>query len=652
MSIDWNFPSNNYGIITGIGEAGIETFKGSPFKSLAREICQNSIDARLDINKPVKIEFKLSVINQKELPKFDKLREAFVLCKEFWSKQKSTKTTNFFDKAISVSELDYIPLMRISDFNTTGLLGSDDNYNTPWQNLVKASGVSDKGNSAGGSFGIGKSAPFACSDLRTVFYSTYDKDGVSAFQGIARLVSFRKKGIFDVNKDNITTGIGYYGDDKKNSPIRECLSLDSKFIRNEYGTDVFIIGFSQNEQWKSEMVKSIIEDFLISIYNNDLIVEIDDIIISKETLPKIVEEYKNDSAIAYNYYQVLTSPDSVVIEHEFEGLGTIDLKVLIKGSFHRRVMITRSNGMKIFDQKNISGTIQFAGICVLRDDNINAFFREMENPQHDAWQPERHSNPSMAKKRKQMVTKFIRESVIELGKQTTVDEVDAEGAGEYISDLDEMDTNNQEKKESISNSINTIDIDVSELRTTQKGFEYSLKGKGKDYIDGHGDTYDFGGGDTGSKDHGSDKPTNPNSNGGFGSGDGDGRGTNGDGDNLYSIGNQNDNVETVIKHKYEVDLMNIRLFVIDKSTNTYRLLFIPKKSVGKGYLSLKLSGEQNNIEVDVINAKISNNSKNLICSKNNIYIDNIELNKKNSIDFQIAYNEDCSLEVNLYGYTI
>ena len=43
MSYDWNFPSNCYGTLTGIGEAGIETFKGTPYRSLAREICQNQV---------------------------------------------------------------------------------------------------------------------------------------------------------------------------------------------------------------------------------------------------------------------------------------------------------------------------------------------------------------------------------------------------------------------------------------------------------------------------------------------------------------------------------------------------------------------------------------------------------------------------------
>ena len=46
----WNFPSNNYGQIFGIADSGVETFKGTPIKSLAREICQNSLDAALENN--------------------------------------------------------------------------------------------------------------------------------------------------------------------------------------------------------------------------------------------------------------------------------------------------------------------------------------------------------------------------------------------------------------------------------------------------------------------------------------------------------------------------------------------------------------------------------------------------------------------------
>lgn len=32
----WNFPSNNYGQILGIAESGVETFNGTPIKSLGK----------------------------------------------------------------------------------------------------------------------------------------------------------------------------------------------------------------------------------------------------------------------------------------------------------------------------------------------------------------------------------------------------------------------------------------------------------------------------------------------------------------------------------------------------------------------------------------------------------------------------------------
>ena len=62
--------------------------------------------------------------------------------------------------------------------------------------LTKSSGSSDKKGPAGGSFGIGKFAPFACSDLFTVFYNTYDIEDECAYQGVSRLVTFERVLIF------------------------------------------------------------------------------------------------------------------------------------------------------------------------------------------------------------------------------------------------------------------------------------------------------------------------------------------------------------------------------------------------------------------------------------------------------------------------
>ena len=530
MAIEWNFPSNNYGTLNGIGEAGIETFKGAPYRSLAREICQNSLDARMSKNKPVRVVFSLSSIQSCDIPRFDALREALSRCLQFWKEQGNEKTIAFFREATSVASQTTIDLLRISDFNTTGLTGSDEEYSSPWQNLVKASGVSSKSGSAGGSFGIGKSAPFACSRLRTVFYATRDVDFLKAVQGIARLVSFREKGLFK-DRDAVTTGIGYYGESKKNSAIRKCISLESGFQRKEPGTDVYVLGFIKNSNWNREMVKAILEDFLIAIYQRSLEVVVENTNITADTLPQIIEEYKDEAKTAYNYYLVLTSAEAEVITEDFNELGKIELRILIQPDLHRRVMMTRINGMKIFDQKNISASIQFAGICLLADENINSYFREMENPQHDAWEPERHERPSEAKKNKTALARHIKEIIIDRGRNVTVDEVDAEGVGEFLPDAPQLDAQKQGTTESIQDTIQNIDVQDVSQGAWQKGFEYTESGEGTDTEESSGEADDLDTGGEGSKDFGNDKNATLGG-GGVGSGDGNGAGIHGDGDNL------------------------------------------------------------------------------------------------------------------------
>lgn len=220
----WNFPSNNHGQIFGIADSGVETFNGTPIKSLAREICQNSIDANLKNGEPTRIIFRTFEIAPSAIPDFDDLDDAFSRSLEYWSKQKSTKAKSFFQSALKLAKQPKITCLRISDTNTTGLLGSDEEYNSPWCNLTKSQGASDKSGSHGGSFGIGKFAPYACSAFRTVFYSTLDSDGVAAYQGVARLTSFKDK------KGETTQGIGFYGADK-NAPVKQQISIDPSYSR-------------------------------------------------------------------------------------------------------------------------------------------------------------------------------------------------------------------------------------------------------------------------------------------------------------------------------------------------------------------------------------------------------------------------------------
>lgn len=72
----WRFPSNDYGEKKGINDSGIATFRGTPLRSLAREICQNSLDAARD--KTVRIEFKAFDITSDKLPGSDVLKDTLM----------------------------------------------------------------------------------------------------------------------------------------------------------------------------------------------------------------------------------------------------------------------------------------------------------------------------------------------------------------------------------------------------------------------------------------------------------------------------------------------------------------------------------------------------------------------------------------------
>ena len=65
MSIKWHFPSTGGGRKAGLNDSGIETFKDKPIRSLAREICQNSLDAAIKgkVDKLVGLKDEQGTIN-------------------------------------------------------------------------------------------------------------------------------------------------------------------------------------------------------------------------------------------------------------------------------------------------------------------------------------------------------------------------------------------------------------------------------------------------------------------------------------------------------------------------------------------------------------------------------------------------------------
>lgn len=416
---DWNFPSNGGGAINGVADSGIEIFRGKEIPSLAREICQNSLDAAIDENSAVTVEFERYEIAPKDIPGIWDVVSTFQSCLDFWAKQ-SDKTENFIKEANVKLKSSQISVLRISDFNTTGLAEPFNARSMQgWNTLTKINGGAIKTEDKAGNFGIGKNAPFANSFFRMIFYRTLNTKGERAAQAVAKLVSF------NINAQEIAAGTGYYGETQGNMPVPRIPALEKIHKRIGRGTDVFIYGFNGGAAWADELIGELIENFLVAIYRDKLRVKIQGREINKDTLGTFV---KDDAA---NYYKILTDVAAVKqFEFPFHDMGTLKLGVLVdpEVKLNRRVLIVRKSGMKLFELDRFSRTLNFTAILKLEGRDLNAFFRHMETPDHTNWEPSRHPTyPARAKKYLAELKSWVRDTISKLGEANISDEIEVPG---------------------------------------------------------------------------------------------------------------------------------------------------------------------------------------------------------------------------------
>ena len=417
--IGWNFPSNGGGQINGIADSGIEIFRGKEIPSLAREICQNSLDAAINESSVVTVEFQHCEINPKTIPDVQSVIKILQACSAFWTK-KSDKTEAFIKEAIYKLKSSKVSVLRISDFNTTGLAEPfNPRAMTGWNTLTKIAGGAIKSDDKAGNFGIGKNAPFANSFFRMIFYRTFNAKGERAAQAVTKLVSF------DLDAQNIAAGTGYYGETQGNLPVRNITALDKIYRRTKRGTDVFVYGFNGRNTWDAELIDELIENFLVAIHRDKLRVTVQGQAIDKGTLKKFVTE---DAA---NYYKILTDDDSIKrFEFDFHDMGKLKLGVLLDPTtkLNRRVLIVRKSGMKLFELDRFARTLNFTAILELEGLKLNAFFRQMETPDHTNWEPTRHPTfPSQAKKYLAELKSWVRGTISKLGEENISDEVEVPG---------------------------------------------------------------------------------------------------------------------------------------------------------------------------------------------------------------------------------
>lgn len=623
--IDWKFPSNADGEDEDLNNPGIESFRNSPLTSLAREICQNSLDAKNKTTQaPVEVHFNVLDFSADEFPGYSELKKILSRCKEY--RPDSKMFQQFFDKAISVLSKDVIPCLLISDYQTTGLSGAGGEKGTDWYKLTRTVGSSDKAGGLG-SFGIGKFAPFANSELRTVFYSTLNLDKQYAFQGLARLVTHLSDGL-------PTRGTGYYGVTEKNGPIVARTKIPKQLVRSEPGTNILIAGFKKSDQWIDEIACAVIDSFFVAVMNDKLVVKAGNTLINRMSLPGIIESLKERSLNPFTsaYFDALISSDSKeFINPDFDGLGQISLRVLVGKHLPKRVAMVRGSGMKIFDKGHFLTPLRFSGVFTTSGDKIDSFLKSLEPPQHDSFEPLRSDTPAEAKARLKRLYDWIRDCVRTIATEDQIDEIEIEGISKYLpDDVDEAPHKN-------ANILNDEAAEAaSEIHFVVKTRD-SYRAKSQAFTDSSADGEDAPaeapGNDGDNKGVAAVTPSATPSSGA----DGLGEKTALNGGDTPSIG------------LMPVELRSQRVFSADAITGVYVVTFEPD-SDGLGQLTLNAIGEVGQEAISVTTARFVDSGVAIpIVSKGCIGPIQFKAGVRNRIEVKLTQNVRCALGVSLHA---
>jgi hypothetical protein len=406
------FLTNEAGEKEGLGDAGIETFRDTPYASCAREAGQNARDVPEQL--PVHMAFNLLRLTPHDFPAQEEVLNAIKSCQEQVTNERDQE---FFGRAREVICGDQIPVLEIADYSTKGLKGPPNESGTPFHSLVKGSGVTVKDSpTSGGSFGIGKNASLAVSDIQMVMYSTQYIDEscgekLFAAQGKIRLVSHGD------STGEQKRATGYWGNPENFSAITDIESVPNWMARSEIGTSIFCMGFRESEDWAERMVYSLVSNFFAAIHREEMRFEVDNkrIVINRGTLEGLLNRadialaaegsgHLADLEFAKQLYRCLASDNAEEHVIEIPGLGEFKVRLLVEEGMPSRVGFIR-NGILITDNlKNFSHPLQrfpnsrdFIATVEPNGEKPGRLLKRLENPAHNAFSAERIADPSARK---------------------------------------------------------------------------------------------------------------------------------------------------------------------------------------------------------------------------------------------------------------
>lgn len=359
-------------------------FEGSQAEvSVVRETGQNSLDA-VDGAGPVRMEFELCEMPTAALPGMQELRTHLARV------VRDTEGTEGHDRMREAWRLAGEPtvsVLRISDYGTTGLKGSESvkEPRSPLSALTRGAGISANDGRRGGSFGIGSAVGPMASGLCTVFYSSMPS-GTSeiVFTGHSRLATHADEaGVLRV-------GDGFYTD--------LTVTNDFRYLRNpgsfgpfdprtQPGTDIFITGYRKagEDGWLHNIRDAFVDNFMMAIHRGKLQVSgkgnESTWHLDSETLATHVEERPETLA----FYRAVGDPHPAV--KKTERFGDIKLYINVDPSLPKTLhtITMRRPLMRIDTFRHTSIPVKYAAVLECSDPEGNKLLRGLEPPQHDRW---------------------------------------------------------------------------------------------------------------------------------------------------------------------------------------------------------------------------------------------------------------------------
>ncbi len=634
----------------GINDSGISDFKGTRFNGLAREIIQNSLDAKnRDLNEPVIVEFKKRNLTMDKYPNHHDFMNVVDRCVDFIKGKPNDKGHIFFKNLKNVMnnniKNNYFTMLEVADYNTIGLDDVNDTTSGTWASLVRISGSNAKEAGAGGSFGIGKYAPFVFSSSRIIIYSTKNLKGNVAVQGKSILSGHLYKGK--------RSPIGYFGNAKKctfiedgepyseedSYPFTNAVNFPEEYLRQEPGTSLFILDVNFDDNWYKEIVNSVLYNFYMTIMDKKLIVRVIDdtktqvekIEINSETIKDVlnvnglIDDEKKEKII--EHVNLLNSNEKIIMNEKFDlskvgydTPGELELQILCDDNINiKSIFFMRDNGM-VIKEPTFQNLLPYVAIMRTNNSSMNEFLRECEGPKHDDWNGNNFRETNLEHKEAnsvlRLIMSWIRNCLRESCGKTSNEPLEVFGMEDCLP-LEYDGSKEGSKQEKIAFKPIDTPLMLSKNKINQK-----TKNKNNSYdIDADGDEFfeednghKSGEGKSGKKVH--------------------------NGSQEKTKGKSNENGEISMKRK--IGISNIRAPYI-QDEEMYRISFVPEETAEACEIQLRRAGADLFEEINIKKLYLIEDGLPHECKTINL-----EKNKKIILKIKLEKNIRGALEVNCH----